>query len=530
MRYSPWVFSILIVSVLLSMALPYVFADNTYAVTITVQGLPANVVTNLYVDGNFNGTVAGGASVTYALSNESGPYIFTVDSYVPGSNNGTRYYCQNTTWQANSTGSQVFTYSAQYFFNVQTPYSSATGQGWYTSGSTAHATVKDQQLPEGEGTRNIFSGWSGDATGNQLISNGVTMDGPKVATANWTTQFYLSIDSDPQNVTGLSGSGWYTAGAMANFSALMNLPLTNNTRLTFDHWSGEFNGQEPEGSISMDRPKTVQANYLPQYLLTVLYSSVDIVSSYNETHAGWYDENSEVQLGPVPTVINLGPSERLQFVGWSDNNSTSNNLSYSVLVDEPRNVTLTYAAQYYINVQSAYGMTSGSGWYAKGATATINAPTSSGTWPISYTLTGWTVNPPTQAVNNDGDSWTLLVNAPYVVQAQWSINYFPLILVFVGATIGVTGALSVGVGYKRGLFSRKHAAVRPTKAQASSSTTSVAAPSVPTQASAEEERVYDYIVNHQGVISLSAASKDLGLPVGRLKEIAERLKTEGRLT
>ena len=49
-------------------------------------------------------------------------------------------------------------------------------------------------------------------------------------------------------------------------------------------------------------------------------------------------------------------------------------------------------------------------------------------------------------------------------------------------------------------------------------------------AASSDEKVYDYIVKHEGVISLSKASSDLGIPVGELKEITERLKNQGRLT
>jgi hypothetical protein len=45
-----------------------------------------------------------------------------------------------------------------------------------------------------------------------------------------------------------------------------------------------------------------------------------------------------------------------------------------------------------------------------------------------------------------------------------------------------------------------------------------------------EGRVYDYIVKHDGVISLSKASQDLGLPVEEIKKVTESLKKEGLLT
>jgi len=286
-------------------------------------------------------------------------------------------------------------------------------------------------------------------------------------------------------------------------------------------------------------------------LLSVLYSPVAIASSYNETRAGWYDANSEVQLGPAPAVVNLSTTERLQFAGWLENSSDSPNLSYTILVDRPRNITLSYNTQYYLNVQSAYGATTGSGWYNQGATATFTASTSAGTWPITYTLTGWTVNPPNEAAISNGDSWTVIVNAPYVVQAQWSTNYLPLIMLFVAATVGGTGLIGALVGYRRGLFRRTHPMNPPEKGQAappiqtSSTVCSNCGNTVATpagfcdncglrmreiQGSSLDDAVYDYIVRHEGVISLSSASAELGVPVGQIKKVAERLKAEGRLS
>ena len=546
----PFIFTVCIL--LIGINFPRALADSTYTVTVTVQGLPTNLATALYVNGSYNGTLAGGASVTYNFSSTNNPYFISVDSYVQGSNNATRYYCQSSAWQANASATQVFTYVTEYFLTVQTAYSTASGQGWYTSGSTAHASVSDQEIPEGQGTRNIFSGWTGDAAGTQLTSNAITIDGPKVAVADWETQFFLTVQSDPENLTGLNGSGWYDAGTQANFSAALTMPQTSNTRLKFNYWSGEFSGHQPVGSVPMDRPKTVVANYLAQYLLAVQYSPAEVAGSYNETHAGWYDTNSDVQLGPAPTTINVSTVERLQFAGWSEGGTVSNNLSYILLMDKPRNVTLSYTTQYYLDVRSTYGTVSGSGWYSKGTTATISAATSFGAWPFSYTLTGWTVDPPTEALTNNGGAWTMVVDRPYVVEAQWGMDYFPLIIFFGGTAVAVT-TMSVGavVGYKRGIFSRRRGTHRPQKteqilaAPGAVVTCSNCGNSVPkgvefcdkcgalvpvTQEPSQEDRVYDYIVNHRGVISLRAASTDLGISVEQLTAITERLKREGRLS
>ena len=44
-----------------------------------------------------------------------------------------------------------------------------------------------------------------------------------------------------------------------------------------------------------------------------------------------------------------------------------------------------------------------------------------------------------------------------------------------------------------------------------------------------EQKVYDYIIKNEGVISLSKAASDLDLTVDHLKAITEKLKRDGRL-
>jgi hypothetical protein len=123
------------------------------------------------------------------------------------------------------------------------------------------------------------------------------------------------------------------------------------------------------------------------------------------------------------------------------------------------------------------------------------------------------------------------------------MDYLPLIVLFVAGTMTVVGCGTL-VGYKRGVFTR-----RPQKVPAAPllpiTVCSRCGTNIPVgaefcekcrtpvglaQMPAEEEKVYDYIVNHEGVISLSVASEDLGVPLEKLKEITERLKREGRLS
>lgn len=542
--------TLLVCIVIAGLFIPTGRAQATYAVSITIAGLPTTISTNVYVDGSFNTTMVGDQTSSFSFATSNIGHVITVDSYTPSSigANGTRYYEQEASWGFSASGNHVFTYTAQYYLTVQSSYSTPTGQGWYNSGASAQATVQDRQIDEGQGTRQVFAGWSGDASGTDTSSNSILMTGAKIATANWKTQFFLTVESDPPNVSSLAGSVWYDSESQATFSVNAIVTATDNTRLEFDHWSGDYTGQSLTGHIVMDRPHTVKANFLAQYLLAVQYDPATISTKYNESDAGWYNANANVQLGPAPLTLDLSSIERLRFVGWVDNGSSFPTPSYTVVMDQPRSVTLSYNTQYYVDVRSSHGSVSGSGWYDRGASAKITVVAGEQSWPITYALTGLRLDPPTGVPQKTGDSWNLTVDRPYVVEAQWSFDYFPLVAILGGG--GLAAILSIGLvlAYRRGIFNREgqrfHPPVGSPTLVAATQVCSTCGNLVPKgafcekcgaplempAASSSDEKVYDYIVNHEGVISLSKASSDLGIPVGELKEITERLKSQGRLT
>jgi len=101
-------------------------------------------------------------------------------------------------------------YKLQYYMTVISPYGSPIGQGWYDSGAYAYVGLNTNIVDHGNGTRRIFTHWSGDAQcTNYTRSAAILMDGPKIAVANWKTQYFLSVKTDPPDVVTISGEGWY---------------------------------------------------------------------------------------------------------------------------------------------------------------------------------------------------------------------------------------------------------------------------------------------------------------------------------
>ncbi len=537
------------VSLILILAVSHVNAQLSYQVTVTCQGIPGGLGAGLYVDGVSNGTLSSGQTRYFTFSSTGLTQTISVDPYVPTSNgaNGTRYYDSNPSWAFSGSGNHTFTYSAQFYLGVQTAYSSISAEGWYNAGSSAQPVLQAGEVDEQQGIRLLFTGWSGDASGTNLTSNPITMDGPKNASAIWKTQFLLTLQSIPTNVTNLTGSGWYDDGSSANFYAPPDVAANSNSRLRFSSWSGDYVGQLTNGSVVMDRPKVVTAHFIAQYLLDIGYDPPSVVSSYNATNAGWYDANSYVQIGPAPSYVNVSSVERLSFIGWVDNGQSTSNMSLTIYMDGPHKIVLSYMTQYYIDVESTYGSTSGSGWYNRGSSAQISV-SGAETWPIPHILDGWTVTPSTGSLTKTDNSWSLVVDQPYVLQAQWSIDYLPLMLVGgVGtAVIAVSAGLAVAYRRRRSRVGSGQLPIgirvctscgsnlpeRATFCQRCGASAEPMPSSIPSVATVPtlEDKVYEYIANHEGVISLSKAAEELGITVEQLKEITDKLKKEGRLT
>jgi parallel beta-helix repeat protein len=106
-----------------------------------------------------------------------------------------------------------------YSLTVNSLYDTPGGTGWYNNGTTAYATLSDGVVSGGAGIQYVFTGWSGDASGTGLTSNPIIMNGPKIAIANWKTQYYLTVKTDPTGLVTISGEGWYDEGTDVTLTA-----------------------------------------------------------------------------------------------------------------------------------------------------------------------------------------------------------------------------------------------------------------------------------------------------------------------
>lgn len=235
---------------------------KTYLFTIHVSGFPEAFSTNIKVDGTPSGALKGGESQTFKFAIGSS-HTISVDEYVAGTE-GTRYYCSSNTWSLSSEGSYTFNYVAQHYLTVAVnpgELPELSGEGWYDEGASVTTGTATAVIPSGSDTQYVFKTWLVDGTAK--LGNPVTiaMDAPHTVTAEYKTQYKLTVNSEYGITT---GSGWYDAGSTAEFSVTATVPESGvmgslGVKYVFKSWTGDSSETTPQATVLMNSPKTVTA-------------------------------------------------------------------------------------------------------------------------------------------------------------------------------------------------------------------------------------------------------------------------------
>ncbi|MEO0092432.1 MAG: T9SS type A sorting domain-containing protein, partial [candidate division WOR-3 bacterium] len=248
----------------------------------------------------------------------------------------------------------------------------------------------------------VFAGWTGDATGTKKTSNPILMNGPKTATANWTTQYYLTVNS-AYGTTG--GAGWYDSGTNA-YATVTPLTVSGGAGIqyVFTNWSGDATGTtSPSDPILMNGPKTATANWKTQYYLTVN-------SAHSTTSGeGWYDANTNAYASVTDSIVSGGAGTQYVFAGWTGDASGTKKTSNPILMNAPKTATANWTTQYELTMSATHGTTDpaiGTHWYDAGTVLTISASAPGYAW-VGWTGTGTgsytgTDNPAIDAVTMNG--------------------------------------------------------------------------------------------------------------------------------
>jgi uncharacterized repeat protein (TIGR02543 family) len=383
-------------------------------------------------------------TVTPASGLNAEGQIVQITATAPVANSGERYIWQG--WIGSGVGSytgpnnpatitmgsnitEQAVWERDYYLTVNSANGTTSGTGWYNAGSSAYAAISPTTVAGTTGTQYVFTGWSGDANGTSSPSNAIIMNGPKTATANWKTQYYLNVSSVNGTV---GGSGWYDSGTNATATlGSLTVDGATGTRYIFTNWSGNASGNtSPSNNITMSGPKTAIANWQTQYNLTLAQSGVGSdfsgnVITVNDTsynRAGfttWANSSDIYTFSYAPQLVVAANSKQLILTGVGGNSS-----ALSVNVTQPTTITGAYKTQYYLTTTSSYDSPSpANGWFDDGSTisAFVASPVSAGLG-TQYVCTGWSG---TGSVTGSGtaSAMTITINAPSTITWNWKTQY-----------------------------------------------------------------------------------------------------------
>jgi len=203
----------------------------------------------------------------------------------------------------------IFSLQLEYYLTVVSPYDTPSGEGWYYNGTQALASLATNVIDHGNGTRRIFTHWSGDASGtNHSKSEPIYMNKNKTAIANWKTQYYLTVTS-PYG-TPVPSSGWFDAGTSITASVTSPWQGPTGTRYLCTGWTGTGSvppsGTDTSVTFTINQPSNITWNWKTQHLLKV-YTNPEGLSPQparnppGEPENGWwYDVSTQVTLTAQP--------------------------------------------------------------------------------------------------------------------------------------------------------------------------------------------------------------------------------------
>jgi hypothetical protein len=204
-------------------------------------------------------------------------------------------------------------YALEYLVRVAAPEGvAASGEGWYGEGQTAvvraPATVAD-----GPGLRRRLVGWEGEGVPPDLLAQPrptVTfrVTGPALLQPQYVEEVLVEG-------VGFQGAPlarvWARKGEVATLSAPETVEEREGVRWRFAGWSG---GQDPLATttrVAADRPITLHARYIPEYLVrAVVPGGAEVPGS------GWYPPGAVATL-QFPEVLQAG-DRRWRWTGWEE--------------------------------------------------------------------------------------------------------------------------------------------------------------------------------------------------------------------
>jgi hypothetical protein len=255
-----------------------------------------------------------------------------------------------------------------------------TTQVFHWVSGSLHTIATTSAQSGGTGVQYVWNSWSDTGA----LSHTITAGSSTVFTANFTTQYYLTMNAGPGG-SASPASGWANSGASISISA------TASNGYSFNGWTGSgvgsYSGAANPASVTMNGPITESVTFLTNISVTVQSSptgrsfTVDGTSYSTAQIFSWASGSSHTIAATSPQSGGTG----VQYVwsSWSDAGA----LSHSVASTTNVTYTANFSTQYYLTMSAGAGgsISPASGWNNSGANFSISATPSNG-----YNFSGWT--------------------------------------------------------------------------------------------------------------------------------------------
>ncbi|MFC1502627.1 PKD domain-containing protein, partial [bacterium] len=326
---------------------------------------PATVTVNQWIIQTVNWEPEYLLQILTTHGSASGGGWYTIGQQVPISidtlvdeGNGERY--RFLSWNGEGTGSytgsdnpaqvtmygpvvETVAWQAQYYLDLVTEYGEPTGEDWYDEGQRVTVSI-DTTVDAEAGTRVRFLSWQGFGTGSYTGENftfQVTMHNPITETAQWQTQYYLTLVSEDDRGNP-EGEGWYDEGNLVTFTIDSTEAESDVIRHRFVGWEGSgdgsYTGEERSPGIVLMGPVEEVAVWKTQYYISLGINPADggTVIPFSEP-GGWSNAFETLEL------IAIGNADSGYGSHWSSSGDTVTTANpYAFTVNEPLNLDANF--------------------------------------------------------------------------------------------------------------------------------------------------------------------------------------------
>ena len=221
-----------------------------------MQGLLWNTSAIVSINSRYANLTTHNTYTLFSKINIAAPKIFYINDtaraiFLGWSGKGNGSYTGNATsfnLEIYNNVSETAEWEVQYLVNVTSEYGNSSGSGWYPAGSVANISYKPH-IYINSTTREALLGWSGKGNGSytgNATSFNVRVDGPIDENAKWKVQYLVNVTSEYGNS---SGSGWYSAGSVANISAPQYYSVGGDI-YEFQSWSGTYDTSDTSFNVA----------------------------------------------------------------------------------------------------------------------------------------------------------------------------------------------------------------------------------------------------------------------------------------